>query len=104
MKLFVGNLNFRVTTEDLQDLFSNYGDVTDAIVLTDRATGRSRGFGFVTYASREQGEKAIEELNDQDFERRPLRVNEAQPRQERPSGGRQGGGYQRNDGGNRYND
>ena len=84
MKLFVGNLNFRVKTEDLQDLFSNYGQVTDAIVLSDRQTGRSRGFGFVTMGSKEQGEAAIEALNNTEFEGRNLHINEARPREDRP--------------------
>lgn len=101
MKLYVGNLSFRTTTEDLQDYYAEFGEVTDAIVMTDRETGRSRGFGFVTFANKEDGERAIEETNGQDFAGRDLRVNEAQPRPERPAGGRGGfrGGNNRNGGG-----
>lgn len=92
MKLYVGNLNFKTTTEGLVDLFSNYGEVTDAIVMMDRETGRSRGFGFVTFAAAESGTKAIEALHDQDFEGRKLVVNEAKPKEDRPRTGGFGGG------------
>ncbi len=91
MKLYVGNLNFKTTTEGLVDLFSNYGEVTDAIVMQDRETGRSRGFGFVTFAAAESGSKAIESLHDQDFEGRKLVVNEAKPKEDRPRTGGFGG-------------
>jgi RNA recognition motif-containing protein len=91
MKMYVGNLAWKTTTEDLEALFSNYGNVQDAIVLTDRETGRSRGFGFVTMGD-EDAQKAIDALDGQDFEGRPLRVNEAQERAPRGGGGGGGGG------------
>lgn len=91
MKMYVGNLAWRTTTEDLEALFSNYGSVSDAIVLTDRETGRSRGFGFVTMGD-EDAKKAIDALDGSDFEGRPLRVNEAQERAPRGGGGGGGGG------------
>ncbi|MEM7576635.1 MAG: RNA-binding protein [Planctomycetota bacterium] len=97
MKMYVGNLAWKTTTEDLEALFSNYGSVQDAIVLTDRETGRSRGFGFVTMGD-EDAQKAIEALDGQDFEGRPLRVNEAQERAPRGGGGG-GGGYRGGGGG-----
>jgi len=98
MKLYVGNLPWQTTGDDLSSLFSNYGNVTDAAVLSDRETGRSRGFGFVTMDD-EGGKKAIEALDGADFEGRALKVNEARPREDRaPRGGGGGGGY----GNNRY--
>ena len=99
MKMYVGNLPWSVTTDKLQELFSQYGQVDDAIVLTDRETGRSRGFGFVTMPD-EAAKEAIEALDGQDFDGRPLRVNEAQERAPRGGGGG-GGGYRGGGGGNR---
>ncbi|MEM9882108.1 MAG: RNA-binding protein [Planctomycetota bacterium] len=95
MKLYVGNLNFRTTEDGLRALMENYGTVTDLVILNDRETGRSRGFGFVTFSDAEAGKKAIEDLHEQDFEGRNLVVNEARPREERPAGsyGGGGGGY-----------
>lgn len=89
-KLYVGNLSFRVTSEELRQLFSQYGNVTSASVISDRDTGRSRGFGFVEMA--DGGEQAIEALNGQDLQGRALTVNEAKPREPRRSGGGGGGG------------
>ena len=89
MKLYVGNLAWGTTTESLEALFSNYGQVQDAIVLTDRETGRSRGFGFVTMGD-DDAKKAMTELDGEQFEGRPLRINEAQERAPRGGGG--GGG------------
>ena len=86
-KLYVGNLAWGVTDDELNQLFAEYGNVASAVVITDRETGRSRGFGFVELES--GGEEAIEALNGQDLQGRPLRVNEAQSKQ-RPGGG--GGG------------
>ena len=77
-KLYVGNLAWAVTDEDLQSLFSEYGSVASAAVITDRETGRSRGFGFVELES--GGPEAIEAMNDSDLEGRKLNVNEAKPR------------------------
>ncbi len=101
MKIYVGNLPFRTTSEELEALFSNYGDVQDAVVPTDRETGRSRGFGFVTMGD-EDGKKAIEALDQADFEGRALKVNEAKPREDRPRGGGGGGGYRGGGGGGGY--
>ena len=89
-KLFVGNLNYRTTPDGLREIFAAHGEVLDVFIGTDRETGRSRGFGFVTMGSKEAGQAAIENLNGKDFEGRALVVNEAQPRAERGPGG--GGG------------
>jgi RNA recognition motif-containing protein len=100
MKLYVGNLSFQTTSEDLQQLFAQAGTVESASVVEDRDTGRSRGFGFVEMASKEDGEKAIEQFNGTDLAGRNLTVNEARPREDR--GGRGGGGGGRGGfGGNR---
>ncbi len=79
MNIYVGNLPFRTTSDDLERLFGEYGEVQSAQVITDRDTGRSRGFGFVEMPDSEARE-AIEALNGKDFEGRPLTVNEARPR------------------------
>ena len=100
MKLYVGNLSFQTSSEDLQQLFSQAGTVESASVVEDRDTGRSRGFGFVEMATKEDGEKAIEQFNGTDLGGRNLTVNEARPREDR--GGRGGGGGGRGGfGGNR---
>jgi len=91
-KIFVGNLNYRTTPDGLREIFSAHGEVLDVFIGTDRETGRSRGFGFVTMGSKEAGAAAIEALNGKDFEGRALVVNEAQPRAPRPAGGGFGGG------------
>ncbi len=90
MKLYVGNLSFQTSSDDLQRLFAQAGTVESAAVVEDRETGRSRGFGFVEMASAEEGQKAIEQFNGKDFNGRNLNVNEARPREDR--GGRGGGG------------
>ena len=90
-KLFVGNLNFKTNDDDLRELFSQAGTVDSATVMMDRATGRSRGFGFVQMANDADMDAAINGLNGQDCGGRPLVVNEARERTARPSGG--GGGY-----------
>ncbi len=92
MKLYVGNLSFNTTENDLQDLFEQYGNVTDVGLVTDRATARSRGFAFVTMGSASEGEAAINALEGKEFQGRNLTVNEARPREERPYGGGGGGG------------
>ena len=91
MKLYVGNLPWSVTDSDLEALFSGVGEVTSARVITDRDTGRSRGFGFVEMPQ-EAGQKAIQELNGHQMESRALRVNEANEQQPRRTGGGGGGG------------
>ena len=91
-RIYVGNLSFRTTPEALREHFAVYGEVLDVFIGTDRETGRSRGFGFVTMAEKDAGNKAITELNGKDFESRALVVNEAQPRAERGPGGGGGGG------------
>lgn len=93
-KLYVGSLPFSATEESLRDLFSSIGEVESVSVITDRDTGRSKGFGFVEMSSAEDAKKAIEELNGKTFMERALVVNEArpqQPRQGRGSGGGRGG-------------
>lgn len=96
-KLFVGNLSFNLTENDLQDTFAAYGTVVEANLMMDRATGRPRGFGFVTMSTPEEAQKAIEGLNGKDLGGRALTVNIARPREERPAGG--GGGGPRRGGG-----
>ena len=90
MKLYVGNLAFQTSSDDLQQLFAQAGTVESASVVEDRETGRSRGFGFVEMSSAEEGAKAIEQFNGKEFNGRNLTVNEARPREDR--GGRGGGG------------
>ena len=92
-KLFVGNLDFKVTENDLQDAFAAYGTVVEANLITDRATGRPRGFAFVTMSTAEEAQKAIEGLNGKDMGGRALNVNVAREREERPGGGGGRRGY-----------
>ena len=101
MNIYVSNLNFRTQSESLQELFEKYGEVTSANIIKDRDTGRSRGFGFVEMANDEEGQKAIDGLNNTDFEEKTITVNVARPKTERSSGGGynrggNGGGYNRN--------
>ena len=96
MKLYVGNLAFQTTSEELQQLFSQSGTVESATIVEDRDTGRSRGFGFVEMSSKAEGEAAIAQFNGTDLNGRNLTVNEARPRENRAGGGGFGGG-----GGNR---
>jgi cold-inducible RNA-binding protein len=84
MKLYVGNLSFDTTENDLQELFSQYGTVTEAALMQDRMTGRSRGFAFVTMGAAAEGEAAINALNGKQVQGRALTVNEARPREDRP--------------------
>ena len=98
-KIFVGNLDFKVTENDLQDAFAVYGTVVEANLVTDRATGRPRGFAFVTMSSPEEAQKAIDGLNGKELGGRALNVNIARPREERSgSGGRGYGGGGRSGG------
>ncbi len=102
-KLYVGNLSFRVTSDDLQAHFAQAGTVESAKIVEDRETGRSRGFGFVEMASPDEANTAIEQFNGQEYDGRNLIVNEARPREEGGGGGGRGGrgGYGGGRGGNR---
>ena len=99
-KLFVGNLSFNTTENDLQDAFAAHGQVVEATLMMDRMTGKSRGFAFVTYSSPEEAQKAVEAMNGAQVDGRALTVNVARPKEERPPGGggrdrgprREGGG------------
>ena len=98
-KLYVGNLSFSTSSEELRELFAQAGSVESATVVEDRDTGRSRGFGFVEMASKEEGEKAIEQFNGTEINGRSLTVNEARPREDRGNRGGGGRGYGGNRGG-----
>lgn len=101
INIYVGNLPFSTTDTELEDLFSQFGTISRAAVITDRETGRSRGFGFVEMENDEEGRKAVAEMNEADFNGRQLTVNEARPRAPRPGGGGGGGGYSGGGGGGR---
>ena len=92
-KLYVGNLSFNTTENDLQDLFEGVGQVREVVIMQDRVTARSRGFGFVTMENEEDAKKAISEFDGKQIDGRALTVNEARPREERSGGGGGGGGY-----------
>ncbi len=101
IKLYVGNLPFSASEQELEGLFEAHGEVSSVKIVTDRETGRSRGFGFVEFANREDGEAAMNALNGEPMNGRPLTVNEARPQQNRSrsySGGG-GGGWNQNRGG-----
>jgi len=91
-KLYVGNLSYNVTDAELQQLFAQHGNVQSAVIIQDRATGRSKGFGFVEMGTDEEAQTAINALNGKEFGGRTLTVNEAKPREDRPGGGRGGFG------------
>jgi RNA recognition motif-containing protein len=99
-KLYVGNLSFNTTTQDLETMFGESGTVQSTNIIEDRETGRSRGFGFVEMSSKDEAQNAISSLNGKEIDGRALTVNEAKPREDRGSsgGGNRGGGY---NGGNR---
>ncbi|HYG15080.1 MAG TPA: RNA-binding protein [Bacteroidia bacterium] len=108
MKLFVGNVDFKATEDQLANLFADYGDVNSVKIITDKVTGRSKGFAFIEMDNDDQAEQAIENLNGYEFNSRALAVSKAIPREDKPQGGgrgnygnnnRGGGGYNRN---NRY--
>jgi len=92
MKLYVGNLAFQTTSEELQTLFAQAGTVESVSLIEDRETGRSRGFGFVEMSSKEEGNAAIQQFNGKDMGGRALNVNEAKPREDRGGGGGRNGG------------
>ena len=99
--IFVGNLSFNTSEDELRQLFEAHGQVDRVSIMTDRDTGRSRGFGFVEMASNEDGEKAITALNGSQIGGRTVNVNEARPKTERSGGGGGGGGRDRGDRGDR---
>lgn len=84
MKVYVGNLPFSVDQGKLKELFATYGDIEEAVVISDKFSGRSKGFGFVTFKDDESAKKAISEMNDKEVDGRNLKVNEARPMEERP--------------------
>ena len=90
-KLYVGNFSFDMSQTDLEQMFSKIGRVEEAVVIMDRETNRSKGFGFVTMGSDEDAKKAISEFDGKDCNGRALKVNEARPREERSEGGSRGG-------------
>lgn len=98
MNIFISNLNYNTVEPELQALFENYGEVDSAKIITDRETGRSRGFGFVEMPNNEEAVKAIEELNQREFKQKVLNVSEARPREPRPSNG----GFRRDNNRDRY--
>ena len=91
MKLYVGNISFDTTQQDLEKLFGEIGTVTSANLIEDRETGRPRGFGFIEMSSKEEGENAIAQLNGKEVDGRELKVNEAKPQEKRNGGGGRGG-------------
>jgi RNA recognition motif-containing protein len=93
-KLFVGNLPWSINEQSLKDLFSPFGEISEAIIINDRDTGRSKGFGFVTFVNEADAEKALAEMAEKEIENRKIVVNVAKPKEDRPRGG--GGGF-RND-------
>lgn len=103
MNIYVSNLSFNVQDEDLREFFTEYGEVTSAKVITDKFTGKSRGFGFVEMPDNEAAQKAISELDNGIVEGRTIRVMEAKPKEERPARSNNGGGFQRNGGGGGFN-
>ena len=92
MNIYVSNLSWGTKSDSLQDLFAQFGEVSSASIITDRETGRSRGFGFVEMPADEEGQAAIDALNGTDFEGKTIVVNVARPKAERPAGGGYGGG------------
>ncbi|HEY5922939.1 MAG TPA: RNA-binding protein [Kofleriaceae bacterium] len=101
-RLYVGNLSFNTTADGVRTAFQQFGTVSDVHLVTDRETGRSRGFAFVTMGTTEEAAKAIEGMDGKTLDGRPLRVNEAEQRQARGGGGGGGGGYRGGGGGGGY--
>ncbi len=102
-KLYVGNLSYQMTEDALRDIFSPMGEVVSAKVITDAATGRSKGFGFVEMASDEEADKAINSLNGTSVMDRPINVSEARPQTARGARPSQGRGFDRSSGGRKQN-
>jgi len=102
MKIYVGNLSFNTSNQDLNDLFGSIGTVESANIIEDRETGRSRGFGFVEMSSQAEGENAIAQLNGKEVDGRTLKVNEAKPQENRSFGGGGRGGNRGGGGGGNY--
>ena len=84
MQIYIGNMNYRTTEDEVNELFSQYGEVESVKLISDRETGRAKGFGFVTMNDDASAKEAIEALNEKEFSGRTLRINEAKPREERP--------------------
>lgn len=84
MNIYVGNVSYDLTEKELEELFAEFGSVSAARIITDRMTGRSKGFGFVEMDNKAEGEEAIKQLDGKEMNGRPLKVNEARPREERP--------------------
>ncbi len=107
INIYVSNLNYRTKSDSLQELFEQYGEVSSAHIVTERETGRSRGFGFVEMPNDDQAREAIEALNDTDFDEKRITVNEARPKTERSDRGGYnrggGGGFNRGGGGGGFN-
>ncbi|MGB9883130.1 MAG: RNA recognition motif domain-containing protein [Microgenomates group bacterium] len=101
-KLYVGNLPWAINNDSLKELFVPYGEVVEAVVITDRMSGRSKGFGFVTFTDEEAAEKAASEMNGKTVSERQIVVNVARPREERPAGGFRGGFRRGNNRGGRF--
>lgn len=101
MKLYVGNLSYSMDSNSLTEMFSSFGEISSAQVVTDRDTGRSKGFGFVEFGDAQSAKAAISEMNGKDVGGRALTVNEARPREERSGGGGRSGGYGGGGGGGR---
>lgn len=97
MNIYISNLSYQITDEDLKDLFAEYGEVTSAKVITDKFTGDSRGFGFVEMTNEEEGNKAVTELDKSKWDGRNINVSVARPKEEKP---RSGGGERRSFSGN----
>ncbi|NJK84893.1 MAG: RNA-binding protein [Bacteroidales bacterium] len=104
MNIYISNLSFNINDQDLKELFDEYGSVSSAKVIFDRATGKSRGFGFVEMSDNDEARKAIAELDKAEYDGKTINVSEARPRTDKPrnfGGGNRGGGY--NSGGGGYN-
>lgn len=99
MNIYVSNLSFNIQDEDLREFFAEYGDVSSAKVITDKFTGKSRGFGFVEMSDDEAAKKAIAELDQASVDNRTIRVMEAKPKEDKPSRSGGGGGFRSNGGG-----